>query len=89
MATPESFRGARDAHENSDRKDRLCDFFVLFVSLWFIRIDRFDRPGWAVGDTADDGRIQLRPLLERHRRDRWLARGVSPANEKGGKNGPP
>jgi len=74
MAGPRSFRGFWDAHESSDRKDRLREFFVLFVSLWFIRIDRFDRPGWAVGDTADDGRIRLRPLLERQRRDRLVSR---------------
>jgi len=40
MAVPESSRSARNAQEFSDRKDRLGDFFVLFVSSCFFRANQ-------------------------------------------------
>jgi hypothetical protein len=55
MAVPESSRSARNAQEFSDRKDRLGDFFVLFVSSCYFRANQPYRFGFAVRDVADDG----------------------------------
>ena len=55
MAVPESSRSARNAQEFSDRKDRLGDFFVLFVSSCLFRANQAYRSGLGGRHAAGDG----------------------------------